>query len=103
MQITIYAVLAALKKNFRRLYQCVPLNLSDKLKRCLPIDIQNTIRLPPSADPLKDNIQFTVSLMAITIKSDKEVLKFLDTLEEYTDHDASKAVIEILRDGKFLN
>ena len=100
------SVLAALKKNFKTLFHCLPLNVADKIKKTLPDFIQNILPiignpLDFGGNPLKFNFTYTAALMSTTVKSDEEVLVFFDILENLTDNDASKAVIEILRDGKF--
>lgn len=97
-----YLVFAALKKNFTRLIYCLPPNCADKVKRKLPSVLQNSLQLPLSnlsEDPLRFNFAYTASLMFTTIKSDEGVIYFFEVLENLVDDGASKAVIEILRDG----
>ena len=94
-------VLAALKKNFKRLVFCLPSNCAEKVMGTLPVALQNRLPLNSltSRNPLDFNIPYTAALMLTTIKSDKEVVNFFETFENLIDDNASKAVIEILRDG----
>ena len=94
-------VLAALKKNFERLFRCLPSNCAEKVLRKFPgLPLTNeSLSALRSEEPMSFNIQYTAALMLTSIKSDEDVLDFFESIEDLIDDNASKAVIEILRDG----
>ena len=92
-----------LKKNFKRICRCLPLNYKDKFLGPLKAQVPNHfLSHLTSLDPEEFNEKTIYFLMMSTIRSNEDVLRFYDLLEQKADDKASAGVIEILRNGNLI-
>ena len=86
-----------IRKNFRTICRCLPLNYKDKVLESLGVEAPNSFL--KDMDPEKFNERTIMLLMMTTIRSNEDVLHFFDVLEQKVDDKASTGVIEILKHG----
>ena len=93
-----YLVLGVLKKNYTKLYHCLPQDYMmtiNKLKQLLrlPDDVLSELTSLPTVNVINEAI---IGYLITAIKSDMDALQFCDVMENIVN---SKAHIEILRNG----
>lgn len=95
-----YLALQVLKKNFKTICRCLPLNYKDKFLESLGVQAPNSFLSElRNMDPEEFNENTMISLMMTTIRSNEDVIHFFDVLEQMVDDEASAGVIEILKHG----
>lgn len=96
--IFIYVVLAVLKRNYTRLYTCLPQNYIKtvtKIKQIYQLS-DGSFSNSPILEHANERI---IVSMIMGIQSDVETLRFCDTMEKLVDNETSLAFVERLRNG----